>query len=65
MAVAVDLLAGVFIFTHDPRRGSVPSWVTKARTGCRPVDSLWHRWLGLGFVGAGPVESIIGLPLLK
>jgi hypothetical protein len=39
----------------DPRRGSVPPWVTRARTRCRPVDALRRRWLGLGFVGAGPV----------
>jgi hypothetical protein len=34
---------------------SVPPWVTRARMGCRPVDALRRRWLGLGSVGAGPV----------
>jgi hypothetical protein len=34
----------------DPRRGSVPPWVTRAHTGCRQVDAL-RRWcLGLGLL---------------
>ncbi|KAE8099577.1 hypothetical protein FH972_017548 [Carpinus fangiana] len=39
----------------DPCCGSVPPWVTRARSGCRLVDALRRRWLGLGFAGAGPV----------
>jgi hypothetical protein len=27
----------------DPRRGSVPPWVTRARTRCWPVDALRRR----------------------